>query len=79
LFYELGELARRCGTSAPPRQRIFDELARRGYSASPAHCRAKALKTDAPYAELLDATRTAAADVAAMHAAAASAQSGDDG
>lgn len=72
LYYGLGDLAKRIGMSAPPRQRIFDELANRGHKASAAHCRPKVIKTSASLAELTDVARSCADDVVAMHAAAAS-------
>jgi tRNA (guanine26-N2/guanine27-N2)-dimethyltransferase len=70
LFYTLGDVARRIKTSTPPRQRIADELARLGFVSSPAHCRSKCIKTNAPYETVLAAARTAAEDVEAMVAAA---------
>jgi tRNA (guanine26-N2/guanine27-N2)-dimethyltransferase len=70
LFYTLGDVARRIKTSTPPRQRIADELARQGFVSSPAHCRSKCIKTNAPYEIVLAAARTAAEDVEAMVAAA---------
>lgn len=71
MYYRLGDISKRIGASAPPRQRIVDELARLGFTSSAAHCRPKCIKTSAPYKVLLDATRTAVEDVKAMMAAAA--------
>ncbi len=70
MYFELGQIARRIGASAPPRQRISDELARKGYSSSAVHCTPKCIKTSAPFAVVLQAARTAAEDVDAMMIAA---------
>jgi tRNA (guanine26-N2/guanine27-N2)-dimethyltransferase len=70
LFYTLGDVGKRIKASTPPRQRIGDELANRGYASCPSHCRSKCIKTNAPYEVVLEAARVAAEDVEAMAAAA---------